>query len=137
MSDQGFVSVPITTDSQTLADDAVEKLRETWEGWEPNDGDLEVIQIEALAPMAQNAAEAASRMFPAAFRAFGTDLAGVAYESGAPASTTVTFTLTDTDGHDIPVGSEIDIDGFAFATTAPATVAPTFDTAAAVPVTAT
>lgn len=137
MSDQGFVSVPITTDSQTLADDAVEALRAAWEGWEPNDGDLEVVQIEALAPMAQNAAETASVMFPAAFRAFGTDLVGIAYEFGAPASGTVTFTLTDTDGHTIPAGTEIDIDGFAFRTTADVIVASPLDTAAAVPVTAT
>src|SRR4051812_40654520 len=49
MSEQNFVTVPITTDSQTLADDAVDRLRVTWDGWEPNDGDLEVVQIEALA----------------------------------------------------------------------------------------
>lgn len=137
MSDQGFVSVPITTDSQTLADDAVERLRGQWDGWEPNDGDLEVVQIEALAPMAQNAAETASRMFPAAFREFGTTLVGIAYEGGAAASTTVTFTLTDTAGHTIPAGTEIDIDGFAFRTDADAVVAPLADTAAGVNVVAT
>src|SRR4051794_5507225 len=136
MSDQ-FVSVPITSDSQTLADDAVEVLRDRWEGWEPNDGDLEVVQIEALAPMAQNAAETASRVFPAIFRAYGTDLVGVSYENGTRASTTVTFTLTDTDGHAIPAGSEIDVDGFSFATDAEVVVAPGLDVAAAVPVTAT
>lgn len=137
MSDQGFVTVPITTDSQTLADDAVERLRDQWEGWEPNDGDLEVVQIEALAPMAQNAAETAATMFPAAFRAYGTDLVGIAYEFGAPASGTVMFTLTDTDGHTVPAGTEVDIDGFAFRTTTDAVVAPLADTAPLVPVTAT
>jgi Baseplate J-like protein len=137
VSDQSFVSVPLTTDAQTLADDAVEKLRDQWDGWEPNDGDLEVIQIEALAPMAQNAAEAAATMFPAAFRAYGTKLIGVPYANGVPASGTVTFQLTDTDDHTIPAASQVDIDGFAFATDGDATAAPGADVIAAVPVTAT
>lgn len=137
MSDQGFVSVPIKTDGQTLADDAVERLRDQWPGWEPNDGDLEVVQIEALAPMAQNAAEAASTMFPAAFRQFGTTLYGVPYESGAPASALSTFMFADTDGHTIPAGTEIDVDGFAFATDTDVVVPALADTAAGVPITAT
>jgi hypothetical protein len=113
VSDQ-FVSVPITTDAQTLADDAVERLRAKWAGWEPNDGDLEVIQIETLAPMAADAAETAATVFPAIFRAYGTTLIGVAYETGAPASGNVTFHFVDSEDHLIPAGSEIDIDGFAF-----------------------
>jgi baseplate J-like protein len=138
LSDQGFVSVPITTEGQTLADDAVERLRDQWDGWEPNDGDLEVVQIEALAPMAQNAAEAASRMFPAAFRQFGTALYGVPYQDGLPAEGTVTFTIIDdVGGYVIPAGSTIDIDGYAFAVDVAQTVAPTVTTLTGVGVTAT
>lgn len=138
MSDQGFVSVPITTDGQTLADDAVERLRDQWDGWEPNDADLEVVQIEALSPMAQNAAEAASMMFPAAFRRFGTVLYGVPYQDGLPAEGTVTFTMVDdVGGYVIPAGSTVDIDGYAFAVDAEQTVAPTVTTLTGVGVTAT
>lgn len=111
-----FVEVEITSDSQSLADGAVERLQGQWIGWEPNDADLEVVQIEALAPMAQNAAETAARVPGTVFRAYGTKLIGRPYDDGQAASTTVRISLLNTNGYTIPVGSEIVIDGFAFDT---------------------
>lgn len=115
MADE-FVTVPIESDTQTLADNAIAQLRTTWPDWTPNDGDLEVIQIEALAPMAQNAAETASRVPAAIFRRYGTDLIGIPYTQGTPALTTTTWTLVSNPaGRTIPADTQIAIDGFAFA----------------------
>lgn len=109
-----FVEVPITVDSQTLADDAVERLAQRWPGWEPNDGDPEVIQIETLAPMAENAAETAAQVPAAIFREYGTKLIGRPYDPGSPATGVATFTFIDTSGYFIPQDFEIDVDGSAF-----------------------
>lgn len=123
MSDQQwFVQVPVTSDAETLAEDAKTDLKSRYPGWEPNDGDLEVIQIEVLSPMAENAAQATARVPPAIFREFGTKLVGREYKTGVAASAVVTINLTDTAGHTIPEGSEIDIDGYAFRTDAAITV---------------
>lgn len=132
-----FVTVPIETDSQTLKARAVDALKAKWEGWTDNDADQEVVQIEAVAPMAADCAAAASRMFPAAFRAFGTKLAGVAYEAGSPATTTASFNLTDTDGHQIPAGFEVDVDGYAFAVETTVDVPSGSDTISGVVITST
>lgn len=113
-----FVDVPIETDAATLADGAIAALQTVWPTWEPNDGDLEVVQIETLAGIAQAAAEAASKVPSAIFRAFGTQLAGVPYLQGVAATTTVTFALTGTAAQQpIPAGTTIDLDGYAFQTT--------------------
>jgi hypothetical protein len=110
-----FIKVDIVTDSQTLADEAVARLRDQWTDWDPNEGDLEVIQIETLAPMAQNAAEVAARVYPAIFRKYGTDLIGTPYQQGTAASTTTTWTLiSNPSGRTIQAGLSIEIDGFEF-----------------------
>lgn len=111
-----FLEVSIESDAQTLADQAVERLTDQWLDWVPNDADLEVVMIEALAGMAQNAAETAARVPGAIFRAFGTELLRVAYETGQPALGALTFSLLTTDGHIIPAGTEVEVDGMAFAT---------------------
>lgn len=109
-----FIEVPVDTDSQTLADDAVERLSERWPAWEPNDADLEVIQIETLAPMAENVAQALALVPRAIFREYGTKLVGRPYNAGVSAGSTLTFFFIDSSGYTIPQGFEVDIDGFAF-----------------------
>jgi hypothetical protein len=109
-----FVDLEIETDSQTLADAAVSSLQAQWPGWQPNDGDLEVVQIEALAPLAANAADVAAIVPATAVRTIGTKLFGISYNVGQPATGMVTFTFIDSDPHDLHAGDEIDIDGYAF-----------------------
>jgi Baseplate J-like protein len=121
---EDFVELPFTADSASLADAAIEELQRRWEGWEPNDADLEVILIEALAPMAANAAAVAANMPAAALRMIGTKLFEIAYENALPATTLVTVTTVDVSSEDrtISAGSEMEIDGQAFTTVADAIV---------------
>lgn len=112
-----FISIPWTTDATTMADDAVEVLEGTWVGWIPGDSDLEVIQIEALAPMAQDVVRQASIMPGAALRQFGYSFFGISKGLGNGATAYATFTFGDTAGHTIPIGFQVNIDGWAFETT--------------------
>ena len=110
-----FVQLVITADEATLGDEAIDALRDSWPDWEPNDGDIEVVQIETLAAMFANAAQLASQMPIQAFIAFGTKLLGIAFGTGQPATTTCEFTVEDSVGYTIPANSQIAIDGYAFA----------------------
>jgi hypothetical protein len=109
-----FVEVPVTRDSATLADDAVDRLAARWDDWTPEDADQEVIFIEAIAPMASNAAEATARVPSAILRTFGEKLHGIPYSTGLPASATVTFHMADAAAHQIPEGFAVQIDGYVF-----------------------
>jgi hypothetical protein len=130
-----YVQVTFTTDAQTLADDAVANLQTTWTDWEANDGDMEVVLIETLAPYAAAAAANAAQMPPAAFIALGTKLYGISYSEGAPAQTTVTLTFQDSGGgYYVPAGSEFDLGGYAFTTVADVTSSAGSSTATGVPV---
>jgi hypothetical protein len=130
-----FIDVEFSTDEQTLADDAVASLQTSWPSWEPNDGDLEVVLIETLAAMASDVASIAANVPATIFQEYGSSLLGVQYQPGVGASTTVTFTLIDAVGYVIPAGTEIDIDGYAFAVDADKIVSPGSSSAASVPVT--
>jgi hypothetical protein len=125
-----FIDVGVATDAQDLLGDAIDALAA--DGWAPHDGDPEVVLLETIAPMAQNAAAVAAQVPPSIFRKFGTDLVNVPYKDGAPAETTSTWTLSDTDGHTIPAGTYVQVGDFYFATTADAVVAPGNDTVTAV-----
>jgi hypothetical protein len=118
-----FVQLPMTTTAADLADLAIGYLQAQWPGWMPNDADLETIQIEALSLPASDLANQAAQMPLAALIAFGTKLLGQPYGTGAPATTTVTFTMADSAGYTVPAGSQVEIDGFAFQTTADLIVA--------------
>ena len=130
-----YVEVPFTTDEQGLADGAVANLQATWDGWTPNDGDIEVVLIETLAPYASAAAQNAAQMPPAAFIALGTKLYGIAYGQGVPASTTVTLTFQDdAGGYYVPASAEFDLGGYAFQTVSDVTSEPGSQLVTGVPV---
>jgi hypothetical protein len=113
---ENFINFAVTTDAQELLDRFVSRLQEKWPDWTPNDADLESIMAEALAPMAQDAAETAARVPAGIFRSYGSKILNNPYRVGIAAETSVTITLTDPDGHTIPARTEIEIDGYAFAT---------------------
>ena len=137
MSDQWYVEVDVETDSDAIAQQAEDALVAKWPEWVSTDSDLTTVLIQALAPLAQNANEAASRLLAAAFRKFGTDLVGVPYSNGSYATGLLDITLTDNLGHTIPADFEFDIDGFAFAVDSDTTVLAGATVANNVPVTAT
>jgi hypothetical protein len=109
-----YIDLQIQADSATMADNALDVLREAWPGWEGNDGDMEVVQIEAHSTMTADAATAAGQVPAAVFQEILSDLHGVVLQEGTEATTTVTFTMLDPGPYLIEEGTEIDIDGYAF-----------------------
>jgi uncharacterized phage protein gp47/JayE len=108
-----YITVPITTDAVQLADNAVERLQIAWPGWEPDEGDLELLMIEILAAIAAQTADAAAQVPDAVFAAIADQLHGITQREGTPATTTLSFTG---DSVFVPAATEVDIDGYAFLT---------------------
>jgi hypothetical protein len=75
----------------------------------PNSGNLEIILLGVMATLAADAAQVAAQVPSAIFRAFGTQLLNLPYNSGASATVQSTWTLADTIGHTIPGGSFVTI----------------------------
>jgi Baseplate J-like protein len=136
MSVSDYVDLPFVTDPSQIADDAIAALQARWDGWIPNDADMESITIEALSPMAANLAALAAMMPPAALRQAGA-LFGVFPLDATPAQTTVTLTAQDNAGYTAYADQQIDIDGTAFALVSDAVIAPGATSVAGVPVIAT
>lgn len=112
---EDFVTVPFDVDEASLADGAIERLSTEWEDWEPNDGDPEVVQIEAHASMVADAAAQAAVMPASAMRTILQRLHGIEYSAGSYATTTATFTFPDTDpARVISEGFTVDVDGYSF-----------------------
>ena len=131
-----YVQLPFTTNPDDLEDLAIAFIQSQKPGWSPEEGDLSILMIEALAPLAANAAQIAANMPPAALIALGTELLGLTYEPGVSAFALATLTVQDTNGpYTIPQGSEVDISGIAFSTTADLTI-PNGSTTGTVPVAA-
>src|SRR3954454_6105712 len=96
-----FIDLGLTTDAGALADNAIAKLQEAIPDYVPQPGNLEVIQIDALAPMAAEQAQVGSVVPSAIFRGFGTKLVRVPYRAGATATAAITLALSDTAGHTV------------------------------------
>jgi hypothetical protein len=102
-----FVSVPFATDADALADDAVDRLRSAMPGWEPADGNLEVWILQAVGRQVAELTAVAADVPAAIFRQFGTQLVGLAPQSGARATLTSFWTARDNLGYTIPAGTQV------------------------------
>jgi uncharacterized phage protein gp47/JayE len=109
-----FIPPDIETNPITLATQAKQDLKDRWPDWDENRSDLDVILIDLVAALAANSATAARRFLSSLFRTFGTKLVGIQYFGGSPARGLITITLSDSDGHLIPRGYAVDIDGYEF-----------------------
>jgi len=103
----GYITLPVTTSSDTIAGNALDFLATSMPGWTPREGHLEVFLIEALAQMVAETAEVASTVPLSIFQYFGQALLGLPANAGAAASMGSTWTLTDTGGHTIPAGTVV------------------------------
>jgi hypothetical protein len=118
-----FIDLGITTNEEGLATEALSFLSTNIEGYEPNSGNLEVIEIEAIAPMAAALADAAGEVPLLIFANYGTQLIKLPYNPGSYAGVSVFFESTNTNGpYVIPKGTFVNIGGVGFETQFEATI---------------
>lgn len=122
----GFAEISISTSIAELTSRALERLTLAMEakgyvGWKPQPADVLTILIESLGPLMANLSSVASAVPLAAFRNFGTQLLGVAFNPGAAASASTRWTLMpDGEGkypaRTIRAGTQLALGSFGFYT---------------------
>jgi hypothetical protein len=103
----GYIALPVTTDPDQLAADALGYLALQQPGWVAREGHLEVWLIRAFARMCAETASVAAQVPLAIFQYFGTQLLGLPPLVGATAGMASTWNLTDSNGHLIPAGTNV------------------------------
>jgi uncharacterized phage protein gp47/JayE len=102
-----YVNVPTETDPDVLAQDAFEYLESKAPAWAPNDAQLDTWLIAACARMIALLNDTASDVRTGIFRFFGATVMGLPPIEAKQASSTTTWTLSDTAGHTIPAGTTL------------------------------
>jgi Baseplate J-like protein len=98
----------ITTSSSDLEQAAFDVLEEQIPGWTPREGNLDVVVIESVAPMAEDVAALATNV-PDAIILYLGQLLGIAPKPGTPASCTAQVTALDDAGYTMPAGTQFSI----------------------------
>ena len=57
-----YIDFPVTTDSDTLIQNALSSLSSSMPGWTPREGHLEVLALEQMAPIVRESATVASQV---------------------------------------------------------------------------
>jgi hypothetical protein len=133
-----YIEVPIETNPDTLAQEGFDYLETQIPGWIPNDGNLETILIEALSRMVAEARDVASAVPTDIFRYYG-ELVDILPQDATFAQSTVAFTVIDSQGYTIPLGTQIGIrvsgdELVPFETASEAVIAPGFTSYTGVPI---
>jgi len=103
----GYIDIPITTDSKTLVQTALANIATQLPGWVPREGNLEVLLLEEFGQMAAEVATAASTVPASIFKYFG-GLLGLTQQTGIEAQIRTLWTLVaapPVGGYFIPSGT--------------------------------
>lgn len=103
----GYIEVPIETDPDDLATEALTALMAAFpEGeWSPSDASLEVWYIQVLARMVAEARDVGSAVPTSIFRWYGRNLIRLDPIDAAPANVATTWTMIDAQGYTIEEGT--------------------------------
>lgn len=108
MSSNGYISLPVVTDSETLVQSALSNIASNLPGWTPREGNLEVLLLEEFASMVAEVATEASVVPDSIFEYFGT-LIGITPLAGVNAQVLAQWTLltpvSSSSGYVIPAGT--------------------------------
>lgn len=102
----GYIGVPTVTDPDVLTTTAEQYLMSNIPGWAPNDSNLEVWLITALAQMLATSRDVASVVPDLIFEYYGSTIANLPPIAAAQATVYATITVQDLAGYDIPAGTQ-------------------------------
>lgn len=104
-----FVSVPIETEPDALAQESFDYMEDKVPGWVPSDGQLDVWLISALARQASELRDVAADVPASIFRYFGARLMNILPNDPTPAAAPATIAVRDTAGYTIPAGYAVGV----------------------------
>jgi hypothetical protein len=117
-----YEDLALTVDADRLQQDGLDYITTQAPDWDPDP--LTGWLLAVVARMAVEVALLAGRVDPWIFTYFGEKVLRIPALDAVAATGTVTFTLTDTLGHTILEGAQVDIDDVGFETTADLVIAP-------------
>jgi hypothetical protein len=88
----GYISVPFAYDASTFIQTGLNNIANTLPGWQPREGNLEVLLLEQFAMMTAEAAAVAAQVPVAIFEYYG-NLIGITQGIGSTMNITTTWTL--------------------------------------------
>lgn len=100
----------IDSDAQAIFEDALERAQALLPGWQPREGNTEVVLLQALALEASELVFAVNRIPGAILMAVLGRLFGVSRDPGAPPRGRARFVVSDDRGVEVPVGTRIQLD---------------------------
>jgi uncharacterized phage protein gp47/JayE len=104
-----YIKIPLETNQSALAQDIFDYIQGQAPGWAPQDANLDVWIIRAIAQLASDNRNVASDVQDDIFRYFGASLMGIQPIDATPAIGNTTWTLVDYVGHTIPAGTNVGI----------------------------
>lgn len=102
-----YVSVPIETEPDAIAEIAFDYLESRLPDWTPAEPNLDVWILSAVARMAAETRDIASDVPAAIFRYFGAQILGLPPNDAVPASGLSTWNMVDNAGYTVDAGSVI------------------------------
>ena len=93
-----YIILPIPRDVSTAEETSFDVMRAQWPDWQPLDGDPVSILLRGAAQLYADVASLATKMGEEGFRFYGRSVPGLLPIDDTPATATVTFTASDTDG---------------------------------------
>lgn len=99
-----YISLPIETEPDDLAQEAFDYLTSKVPTWSPSDAQLDTWLISALARQAAELRDVASDVPTSIFRYFGATLMGIQPQTAQPAVINATINVKDSAGYTIPAG---------------------------------
>lgn len=124
-----YIQFPMKVSAEDVLQDAITSIQDKFSNWKPIPGELDVALLQAWATEAAELRSLASEVPTSIFRWFGAVLVGLPPIDATPAIAVTTWTMINTDGYTIPVGTQVSIPGpdaeqIAFETVAATTVPP-------------
>jgi len=104
-----YISVPIVTDPNLLAQDGFDTLQRYYPGWTAIAGAQDTILIEHFARVAAVVRDTASAVPRSIFRYFGQTLLGLPPVAAVSATALTTWTMADNAGYTISAGTQVAI----------------------------
>lgn len=102
------IEYPVVVDADDLTQQAFARLQAAFPGWEPNEGNLDVVILEATASMASEVAQVAADLPAQVMRQVGA-LFGIMPLGATAAVAVVGFDVLDDAGHVIPAGTLLEV----------------------------
>jgi len=105
----GYIRIPLETNASVLSQEVYDSIVAQAPGWLPQEGNLDVWIIRAVAALASENRDIASDVQDNIFRYFGANLVGVQPIDATVATGTTTWTMVDSAGYTIPEGTLVGI----------------------------